>query len=74
MSIMRCEHCDRRYDSDFDEWCPSCSQKELRHSELELKPGETCIWCGAEYQEQTVESYYAKKDAKHWTHGGYYGR
>ena len=67
--MMRCDHCDRPYDSDFDEWCPRCSQKTLRHSELELKPGETCIWCGAEYTERTIESYYAKKYARPWTHG-----
>jgi hypothetical protein len=51
MSVLRCDHCDRPYDLDFDEYCPHCSQEPMRHSELALKPGETCIWCGMTYRD-----------------------
>ena len=44
MSMMRCDHCDNPYDSDFEEFCPRCSQKELQHPELRL--GAQCEWCG----------------------------
>lgn len=47
MSMMRCGHCDRAYDSDFEEWCPVCVDKEILGEEHSGRPGEPCDWCGA---------------------------
>ena len=53
MSMMRCCHCWRTWDSDQDEWCPVCNNLEpsLIDSAHEGRPGEPCHSCGLELAE-----------------------
>jgi hypothetical protein len=46
MSIMRCCHCQRHWDSDFEEHCPVCLTKDTTEEQCEGMPGEACVSCG----------------------------